>query len=72
MGVYIPHRRPTASLVAHMKAIVMGDMLVGLGTRLRPSALAPDLNYAPREPPSRYASMAQKKLVQASVRAYEA
>ena len=60
------------SLMAQKKGITMWDMLVGLGTRLRPSARAPDLDYAPREPPSRYASMAQKKPVGASVRVYEA
>ena len=38
------------SLMAQMKGIIMWDMLVGLGTRLRPSARAPDLDYAPREP----------------------
>ena len=72
LGVYMPYRRPTASLMAHMKGMVMGDMLAGLRTRLRPRARAHELDYAPREPPSRYASMAQKKPVGASVRAYEA
>ena len=58
------------SLMAQKKGIIMWDMLVGLGTRLRPSACAPDLDYAPREPPSRYASMAQKEPIGASVCAY--
>ena len=35
------YRRPTASLMAQMKGMVMCDMLVGLGTRLRPRARAP-------------------------------
>ena len=70
MGVYMTYRRPTASLMAHMKGMVMGDMLVGLGTRLRPRARAPELDYAPREPSRRYASMAQKEPIGASVCAY--
>ena len=58
MRVYMPYRRPTSSMIAHMKGMVMGGMLVvGLGTRLRPSARAPELDYAPREPPRRYAPM---------------
>ena len=68
--VYMPYRRPTASLMAHMKGMAMGDMLVGLGTRLRPSARAPELDYAPREPSRRYASMAQKEPIGASACAY--
>ena len=59
MGVYMVNRRPTASLMAHMKGMVMGDMLVGIGTRLIPRARAPELDYAPRDPSRRYASMAQ-------------
>ena len=43
VGVYMPYRRPTASLMAYMKGMVMGDMLVGLRTRLRPRARAPGL-----------------------------
>ena len=70
MGVYMAYRRPTASLMAHMKGMVMGDMLVGLGTRLRPRARAPGLDYAPREPSRRYASMAQLEPIGASVCAY--
>ena len=71
MRVYMPYRRPTSSMIAHMKGMVMGGMLVvGLGTRLRPSARAPELDYAPREPSRRYASMAQKEPIGASVRAY--
>ena len=53
-SVYMAYRRPTASLMAHMKGMLMWDMLVGLGTRLRPRARAPGLDYAPREP-SRHA-----------------
>ena len=52
MGVYMTYRRPTASLMAHMKGMAMGDMLAGLVTRLRPRARAPELGYAPREPSS--------------------
>ena len=37
---------------------------------LRPSARAVDLDYAPREPSRRDASMAQKEPTGASVRAY--
>ena len=70
MGVYMAYRRPTVSLMAHMKGMVMGDMLIGLGTRLRPRARAPGLDYAPREPSRRYASMAQKEPIGASVCAY--
>ena len=44
-----------------------GDNLVGLVTRLRPRALAPELVYPPREPSRRYASMAQKEPIGASV-----
>ena len=58
------------SLMAQMKGITMRGMLVGLGTRLRPSVRAPDLDYAPREPSRRYASMAQKEPIGASVCAY--
>ena len=70
MGVCMAYRRPTASLMAHMEGMVMGDMLVGLGTRLRPRARAPGLDYAPREPSRRYASMAQLESIGASVCAY--
>ena len=72
MRVYMAYRRPTASLMAHMKGMVMGDMLVGLGlgTRLRPRARAPGLDYAPREPSRRYAPMAQLEPIGASVCAY--
>ena len=70
MGVYMAYRRPRASLMAHMTGMVMGDMLVGLGTRLRPRARAPGLDYAPREPSRRYASMAQLEPIGASVCAY--
>ena len=56
--------------MAHMKSMVMRDMLVGLKTRFRPRARAPELDYAPREPSRRYASMAQKEPIGASVRAY--
>ena len=70
VGVYMPYRRPTASLMAHMKGMAMGDMLVGLGTRLRTRARAPELDYAPREPSRRYASMAQLEPIGASVCAY--
>jgi hypothetical protein len=70
MGVYMAYRQPTASLTAHMTGMVMGDMLVGLGTRLRPRAHAPGLDYAPREPSRRYASMAQLEPIRASVCAY--
>ena len=56
MSVYMPYRRSTASMMAHMKGMVMGGMPVGLGTRLRPSACAPELDYTPREPSRRYAS----------------
>ena len=37
-SVFMTYRRPTASLMAHMKSMVMVDMLVGLGTRFRPRA----------------------------------
>ena len=70
MDVYIPYRRPPASLMAHMKGMVMGDMLEGLGTRLRPRARAPELDYAPRELSRRYAPMAQKEPIGASVCTY--
>ena len=54
MVVYMTYRRPTASLMAHMKGMAMGDMLAGLVTRLRPRARAPELGYAPRESSRRY------------------
>ena len=69
-SVFMTYRRPTAFVMAHMKGMVMGDMLVGLGTRFRLRARAPELDYAPREPSRRYASMAQKEPIGASVRAY--
>ena len=43
VGVYMPYKRPTASLMAYMKGMVMGDMLVGHRARLRPRARAPGL-----------------------------
>ena len=70
MGVHVPYRRPTFSRMAYMKGMGMGDMLVGLGTRLRPRARAPELDYVPREPSRRYASIAQKEPIGASVCAY--
>jgi hypothetical protein len=70
LSVTTPYGRPTAALMAHMKRMVIWDMLVGLRTRLRPSARAPDLDYAPREPSRRYASMAQKEPIGASLRAH--
>ena len=69
-GIITSHTLASASLMAQMKGMVIRDMLVGLRTRLRPRSRAPDLDYAPREPSRRYASMAQKKSVGASVRAY--
>jgi hypothetical protein len=57
-------------MMAHMKGMAMGDMLVGLGTRLRTRARAPELDYAPREPSRRYASMAQLEPIGAYLRAY--
>ena len=70
MGVYMTYRRPTASLMAHMKGMVMGDMLVGLRTRLRPRVRAHELDYPPQEPSRRYASMVQKEPIGASVCVY--
>jgi hypothetical protein len=65
----------TTSLMAHMKGMAMCDMLVGLGTRLRPSARAPELDYAPRTSGALARDamrqwMAQNEHIGASLRAY--
>ena len=58
--------------MAHMDRINMGDMYGVHNTRLKARARAPDLVLPPRETPRRYASMAQKEAIGASVRACEA
>ena len=58
--------------MAHMNRISMGDMYGVHGIRFQARARAPDLVLPPRETPRRYASMAQKEAIGASVRACEA
>ena len=58
--------------MAHMDRISMGDMYGVHEIRFKARARAPDLTLPPRETPRRYASMAQKEAIGASVRACEA
>ena len=66
----MPHIRPTTSMRAHMKGMVMRGMLVGLQTRFRSSERSPELDFASQEPLRRHASIAQKRYVSAFVRVY--
>ena len=59
-------------MMAHMDRIRMGDMYGVHEIRFQARARAPDLVLPPRETPRRYASMAQKEAIGASVRACEA
>ena len=56
------------SLMAHMDRISMGDIHGVHAIRFQARARAPDLVLHPRETPRRYASMAQKEAIGASVR----
>ena len=58
--------------MAHMNRISMRDMYGVHAIRFQARARAPDLVLTPRETPRRYASMAQKEGIGASVRACEA
>ena len=58
--------------MAHMDRIRMGDIHGVHAIRFQARARAPDLVLPPRETPRRYASMAQKEAIGASVRACEA
>ena len=55
--------------MAHMDRISMGDMYEVHEIRIQARARAPDLVLPPQETPGRYASMAQKEAIGASVRA---
>ena len=56
----------------HMDRISMGGVYGVHHIRFQARARAPDLVLPPRETPRRYASMAQKEAIGASVRACEA
>ena len=58
--------------MAHMDRISMGGVYGVHHIRFQARARAPDLILPPRETPRRYASMAQKEAIGASVRACEA
>ena len=58
--------------MAHMDRISMSGMHRVHGIRFQARARAPDLVLPPRETPRRYAPMAQKEAIGASVRACEA
>ena len=68
VAYFIPRHSPKA----HMKASNMVDMYGVHAIRFQARARAPDLVLPPRETPRRYASMAQKEAIGASVRACEA
>ena len=58
--------------MAHMDRISMDGVYGVHAIRFQARARAPDLILPPRETPRRYASMAQKEAIGASVRACEA
>ena len=58
--------------MAHMDRISMGCIHGVHGIQFQARARAPDFILPPRETPRRYASMAQKEAIEASVRACEA
>ena len=58
--------------MAHMDRISMGGIHGVHAVQFQARARAPDLVLPPRETPRRYASMAQKEALGASVRAYKA
>ena len=58
--------------MAHMDRISMGGVYGVHHIRFQARARAPDLILPPRETPRRYASMAQKEAIGASVRSCEA
>ncbi len=58
--------------MAHMDRISMGGVYGVHHIRFQARTRAPDLILPPRETPRRYASMAQKEAIGASVRACEA
>ena len=58
--------------MAHMDRISMGGIHGVHAIRFQARARAPDLMLPPRETSRRYASMAKKEAIGASVRAWEA
>jgi hypothetical protein len=58
--------------MTQMDRISMGDIHGVHAIRVQACARAPDLVVPPRETPRRYASMAQKEAIGASVRSCEA